>query len=77
MLGLAREYETTRASMPPGDQRTRRMEVIVTKMRTLGLAAYPYVSEFSRSSSPGERLAAIAILQTSPDPQYWEWLAIG
>lgn len=75
MLDLAREYERTRASMSPGDERTRRMEVVVTKMRTLGLAAYPYLSEFVRSPSPGERLAAIAILQVSPDPQYWDWLA--
>jgi hypothetical protein len=75
MLDLAREYERTRASMSPGDARTRRMEVCVTKMRTLGLAAYPYLPEFSRSTAPGERLAAIAILQVRPDPEYWDWLA--
>src|SRR5260370_41556747 len=56
--------------MAPGDARTRKMELIVTKMRTLGLAAYPYLGEFSRSTSAGERLAAIAILQINPHSQY-------
>jgi hypothetical protein len=75
MIELAREYESTRASMNPGDARTRRMEVVVTKMRTLGVAAFSYLSELSRSTSAGERLAAIAILQVRADPQYWEWLS--
>src|SRR5260370_27222604 len=75
LVDLASEYERTRASMAPGDARTRKMELIVTKMRTLGLAAYPYLGEFSRSTSAGERLAAIAILQINPDSQYWDWLA--
>lgn len=75
MLELARQYETIRATMPESDARTRQMELVVTKMRTLALAAYPYRYDFSRSASPGERLAAIAILQISPDAQYWDWLA--
>jgi hypothetical protein len=75
MQDLAAEYERTRASMASGDPRTRKLELIVTKMRTLGVAAYPYLGDFTRSLSPGQRLAAIAILQISPDPQYWDWLA--
>lgn len=72
---LAQEYEQIRATMPPGDTRTRRMEVVITKMRTLALAAYPLLRELTNSESPGERLAAVAILQVRPNPDYLEWLA--
>jgi hypothetical protein len=34
---LVTEYENIRAAMPPGDPRTRRMEVVVSKMRTTNL----------------------------------------
>ena len=72
---LAREYERIRATMPSGDSRTRRMEVVVTKMRTLALAAYPLLRDLDSSESPGERLAAVAILQVRPNPDYLDWLA--
>jgi len=71
---LAQEYEQIRATMPSGDTRTRRMEVVVTKMRTLALAAYPLLRELTNSGSPGERLAAVAILQVRPNPDYLDWL---
>ncbi len=71
----AKEYERLRASMPAGPERTRRMEVVATKMRTLGLAAAPLLSEFAKSDSPGRRLAAIAILQVAPHAEYLDWLA--
>lgn len=71
---LAREYERVRASMTPGDDRTRRMEVVTTKMRTLGLAGLPLLHELAHSDSPGVRLAAIAILQVAPKEEYAEWL---
>jgi hypothetical protein len=72
---LAGEYEAIRASMPAGDQRTRRMETVITKMRTLGRAASPLLPELRSSGSPGERLAAIAILQLNPRLDYLPWLA--
>lgn len=75
MDDLAREYERLRASMPAGDERTRRMEVIATKMRTLGLAGIALLSEFAKGDSPGKRLAAIAILQVAPNSDYLDWLA--
>ena len=75
VLQLAREYERIRATMSSGDPRTRRMEVVVTKMRTLALAAYPLLRDLVSSDSPGERLAAVAILQVRPDPEYLDWLA--
>ena len=72
---LAGEYEAIRASLPSGDERTRRMETVVTKMRTLSHAALPLLVELIRSTSPGERLAAIATLQLAPRPDYLSWLA--
>jgi hypothetical protein len=72
---LAVEYERIRGSMLPGDKRTRRMEVVVSKMRTLGLAAYPLRYELANSPSPGKRLFAIAILQVEPDYDMLDWLS--
>jgi hypothetical protein len=72
---LAREYEAIRASMPAGNERTRRMEVCATKMRTFALAAEPLLPELVGSTSPGERLLAVMILQVRPRAEYLEWLA--
>jgi len=75
MLAFAREYEATRSSMPPGPERTRAMNAIVAKMRTLAMACRPLVKEFTSSvDSPGIRLAGISILQLSPDLEYLDWL---
>jgi hypothetical protein len=75
MNALAQEYDATRASMSPGPERTRVLDVIAAKMRTLGLAALPFLDEFSKDlSSPGRRLAAICILQMAPDLRYVSWL---
>ncbi len=75
MMALAREYEQVRATMPGGDARTRAMTRVVVQMRRIGLAALPALRQLSESPSPGERLAAIAILQTRFDPAYIHWLA--
>ena len=75
MLALAREYEQVRATMQSGDARTRAMTRIVMQMRRIGLAAQPALRQLSESASPGERLAAIAILQTRFDAAYIHWLA--
>lgn len=75
MRQLAREYERIRATMPSGDSRTRRMEFVVTKMRALALAAYPLLRDLIASESPGERLAAVAILQVRSNADYLDWLA--
>lgn len=72
---LATEYEAIRASMPSGDPRTRRMEVVVSKMRTIGRAAYPLRYDLFQSPSPGRRLQAIACLQIVPDYEFLDWLA--
>jgi hypothetical protein len=72
---LAAEYERVRASMLPGDERTRRMEVVVAKMRTIGRAIFPLRHEFASSPSPGMRLVAISALQVEPDYEMLDWLA--
>jgi hypothetical protein len=72
---LAAEYEKIRATMPSSDARTRRMEVIVSKMRTIGRAAYPLRYRLMQSPSPGQRLQAVACLQVIPDFDQLDWLA--
>jgi hypothetical protein len=72
---LAAEYERLRASMLPGNDRTRAMEVVVSKMRTIGQAFFPIRHEFAGSASPGKRLMAIASLQVSHDYEMLDWLA--
>jgi hypothetical protein len=75
MIDLAQEYESTRATMPSGKDRTGAMNAIVARMRTLAIAAKPSLKEFSENrTSPGTRLCAIVILQISPDRRYIEWL---
>lgn len=71
---LAREYETTRASMRPGPERTSRMQVVVNKMKTLGLGVDALLPELVASDSPGHRLMAIASLQIKPEAKYLAWL---
>ncbi len=72
---LAAEYERVRASMPPSNERTRAMEVVVSKMRTIGQAFFPIRHEFAVSASPGKRLMVIASLQVLPDYEMLDWLA--
>jgi hypothetical protein len=75
MLEFAREYEATRSNMKPGPDRTRAMNAIVAKMRTLGIAAMPLLRELAYDkNSPGKRLAALAILELTPDLAYVDWI---
>lgn len=71
---FAREYERTRAALPGGEERTRLMQAVVTKLRTLAVAARPFLPELAESKSCGERLAAVVILQVRPDAGWVEWL---
>lgn len=56
-------YERTRQRMRASSERTARMEQIFQKMRGIATAAYPLLDELAGSPSPGERLAAVAVLQ--------------
>jgi hypothetical protein len=76
MLGFAKEYESTRAAMHAGPDRTRAMNAIAAKMRTLALAADPFLDELAHDpDSSGRRLAAICILQLVPGIEWVPWLA--
>lgn len=75
MLNFAQEYETVRSSMHSGAERTRAMNGIVAKMRTLAFAADLFLDELMQAStSPGRRLAAICILQMKPEMRMVPWL---
>ena len=67
MSAYATLYERTRQRMRASDQRTQIMERLFDRMRSLALSAYPLLPELSRSLSPGERLAAVSILQVIAD----------
>jgi hypothetical protein len=70
----ARLYERTRLRMRASNERTARMEEIASHMRALATAAYPLLDEFVRSPFPGERLAAITIMQVFGAEQYLGFL---
>jgi hypothetical protein len=72
---LAKEYETLRTTFPSGNERTRKMTVVESKMRSESLSTYPILSELVHSASPGERLAAVATLKEIPTASYLTWLA--
>lgn len=67
-------YERTRQRMRPSGERTRRMQQIFDKMCNLATASYPLLDELARSPSPGERLAAVAILQVFAADQFLPFL---
>lgn len=73
-VDLANEYERVRAGASPGHERTRRMEVVMAKMRALGRAVVPFRYELRASASPGQRLMAIASYQVAPDYEALGWL---
>jgi hypothetical protein len=73
--GLAFEYDNLRGLLPSGDKRTRLLEKVLSKMRTIGRAAYGIRYELMASPSPGHRLQAVARLQVLPDWELLDWLA--
>lgn len=75
MLTLAAEYDEIRAKESAGGSRTRRMAAVFSKMRAKAAGVRALLVEFESSSSPGIRLAAIAILQMFPDARHVIWLA--
>jgi hypothetical protein len=74
IIRFSTEYETIRSFMPSSPERTVEMNRIMGGLRTLGLAAKPLLPQLTVSARPGERLAAIAVLQTEPDIIYLQWL---
>jgi hypothetical protein len=74
LYALIQEYDQSRRDLPPGFVRTKKMTAIVAGMRALSLAALPLQAQLISESSPGARLAAICMLQISPDPDYFDWI---
>jgi hypothetical protein len=72
---LAKEYEEIRNKMLSGSDRTRVMETIVKRMKEVSNDPTIFLPTLTDSSSPGERLAAIAKLQKFPNLDYVNWLA--
>lgn len=72
---LAKQYETLRATMKPGDERTVQLEGIASGIRSYALANYSLLEHFIRSNSPGERLVAVLFLEVKPDCKHVPWLA--
>ena len=70
---LIEEYERLR-DFPSGSMRTRSMNEVVAKMRSLSVAARPLLHSLMAGQSAGERLAAICILQVVPEADYFSWL---
>jgi hypothetical protein len=75
MESLAREYEDVRRSMPAGASRTEIMAKIASRMQSLARPDWPFFDDFAKSSSAGQRLAAVSILESFPNPLYLDWLA--
>jgi Domain of unknown function (DUF4062) len=67
-------YQSIRDTMSAGDQRTRRMEVVASRLRTLAQSVYPLIPELVASSHPGDHLAAVCALQAIPNATYLGWL---
>jgi hypothetical protein len=74
MLTLAKEYDLTRTAMVYSERRTVTLDAIVARMRVLCGAAQWMLPQLTRGGTSGERLAAIAILQSRPDARYLTWL---
>jgi len=71
---LGHDYDELRDALGGGPERTRRLEVIASELRTMCQTTYPLLPELTASTSPGERLAAVAALQALPNRGYLAWL---
>lgn len=71
----ANRYNRLRAEMPSGWERTRRMEVVASDLRTQAQASFAILADLQASDDPGERLAAVMTLQVIPVASTLGWLA--
>jgi hypothetical protein len=74
-LQLAKEYDEIRRNMPAGDERTRIMAGVFSRMKILAPKVQGSLSAFQQSRSAGERLMAIAVLDMFPVADQLAWLA--
>jgi len=74
IIAYARLYERTRQCMPPSNERTERLQSIFEKMCSLAMASFPLLRELATSPSPGDKLAALSILQYFANAEYLPFL---
>lgn len=72
---LAKDYDQIRRDMSSGDERTRRMEGVFSRMKIEAPKIKDLLSSFQESGSAGERLIAIAVLNMFPNVKHLNWLA--
>jgi hypothetical protein len=71
---FAQKYARVREALPPGDQRTRQLELIATEIRTAAFEGAPLITSFVSGTRPEERLVAVILLQVTPQPEHLDWL---
>lgn len=72
---LAEQYNEIRRTMRAGRARTSEMSRVYNAMVELAADVRPLLDELEESHSPGERLAAIAVLRAFPQLEHLHWLA--
>jgi hypothetical protein len=85
LMALALEYVHIRkyVAWTADGKRDRKLEAIMTRMKALAFAAYPLLPKLIESipangdqdERAGERLAAVAMLEVLPNPEFLDWLA--
>jgi hypothetical protein len=85
LMALALEYVHIRkyVAWTSDGKRDRKLEAITTRMKALAFAAYPLLPKLIESvpenegedERAGERLAAVAMLEALPNPEFLDWLA--
>lgn len=75
MRELCNVYDQMRIDMPASTARTRGMTAVLEEMKTQAPLARAAFGQLKQSSSAGQRLAAIAILQLFPSNEHLAWLA--
>jgi hypothetical protein len=72
---LADEYEEVRRKMQASDERTSRMALIFGRMKSLAPRVRGSLLNFEQSTSPGNRLMAVAVLTMFPSADHLDWLS--
>jgi hypothetical protein len=75
LRSLAERYNEIRRTMPSGPARTSEMQKAYNAMVEIASDVRPLLGDLVESSSPGERLAAIAVLRAFPQVERVSWLA--
>ena len=74
-LALANQYDEIRRTMSAGDERTRIMAGIFSKMKALAPKVRSLLMQFEQGDAAGVRLMAVAILNMFPSVAHLDWLA--